>query len=87
MDKKMENLTNEMFEEIKSLPDGTEISTAQILKKLYPNLELSTEDLFKIEREVIAKSEVEGILLDKSKYDGAFVGLPFSIPFVKNTKK
>lgn len=87
MDKAIESLVNEIFEEIKSLPDGTEISTAQILKKIYPNIELSTKDLLKIEMEVITKSELEGIILDKSKYDDTFVGLPFNIPFVKNTKK
>lgn len=87
MDKTVEELVNEIFEEIKRLPDGTEISTAQILDKLYPDIELSTEDLFKIEKEVRKKSELEGIILDKSKYDGAFVGLPFNIPFIKNTKK
>ena len=87
MDITVEKLVNEIFEEITKLLDGTEISTAQILKKLYPNFELSTEDLFKIEMEVRKKSELEGIVLDKSKYDGQFVGLPFNIPFVKSTKK
>lgn len=72
-----------VFEEIKKSSNGTETSISELLKKSFPNLDFSIEDKFKIEIMVREKAEAENIILDKSKYEGALVGLPFNIPFVK----
>ena len=86
MDYNMNEVITTILEEVKKLPDGTETSTFQLLQKLFPDLDISTKDLFEIEKMVIEYAEADGIILDKSKYDGATVGLPFHIAFVKRMK-
>lgn len=79
----IDKIVNNIFNEIKELSDETEISISELIKKLNLSLDFSTEDMFEIEKKVREKAETEGIILDKSKYDGTVVGLPFNIPFVK----
>ncbi len=79
----IEKIVNNIFNEIKGLSDETEISISELIKKLNLSLDFSTEDMFEIEKKVREKAETEGIVLDKSKYDGAVVGFSFNIPFVK----
>ena len=76
-----------VIDKIKELPEGTETSISCIISKIFMDNKLSTNDLFKINRDVINKVELENIVLDYSKYNNQEVGLPFNIPFIKKLKK
>lgn len=66
---------------IDELPKGTEISISQILGNHLEDYERT--ELFKINQDVINICREKGINLNFDKYKDRVVGLPYSIPFIK----
>ena len=66
---------------IDELSKGTEISISQILGNHLEDYE--TKELFKINQDVINVCREKGINLNFDKYKDRVVGLPYSIPFIK----
>ena len=72
-----------MLERIRELPDGTAITTAQLLDSLsYNNDRDLRRHLLKLHFELLKATEAEGINLDMSSHDGKIEGLPYNLDFV-----
>ena len=74
-----------VVKKIIDLPDGSETSISKLVdnEETFHNIEL----MFKISEMVYSVCEKINIILDKSKYEGMYLGLPFNIQFVKVSKK
>lgn len=95
----IDNIVNKIIAKIKMLPDGTEISTSQLMHDLSiinkydrdravyigDDFELTVKDMFLINDEVVKKVVNEKVIMDFSKYKDQMVGLPFNIPFIKKS--
>lgn len=90
----VKDLLSRMFDKIKELPIGTEISTSELLSLIsnkhsyedgnyvYDELILDTCDMFSIDYELKTESTKYGIVLDTSIHDGEVLGMPFNIGFL-----
>ena len=99
MDLDLNVIAQSLLEKIKTLPDGTEISTSQLVDSIYAyqtytdgiykyeGMSLNTEDYFELDRLLYELAKQEDIQLDSSKYAGIPLGLPFNIGFVIRHKK
>ena len=95
----MERIVKEIVDYLLTLPEGTEVSTGQVIEKLYGNNYLNSEgydiygkryyfdDFFKIDNRVYALAKKRGLILDGSKYEGTVTGLPFDVPYVLRRKR
>lgn len=81
----IEDIVNKLIIELNKLPNGTEISTSQLLGN-FDNNNYSIHDLFEIQTMFIKKCNEQNIELDYSKYKDSFGGLPFNTPFIKKSK-
>ncbi len=97
MTKEMADIVEHIVDYLKSLPDGTEISTSEAVEYLYNQkmcefeciingYELSFEDYFILDSGVIRKASKCGLMLDQSKYDGMVGGLHYKIPYIITRK-
>jgi len=85
MDKTLvEETVIKVVELIKTLPSGTETTTAiltgEVLGKEFVNNE--PIELMEINQRVFEECEKINITLDNSKYNDSIVGLPYNIPFI-----
>ena len=73
----------DMIGSIRELPDGTRITTAQLLNSLcYNNDRDLQRHLMEIHYELLQAAKAEGITLDMSSHDGKTEGLPYNLDFV-----
>ena len=84
----LQSIVSGLVEELRELPDQTELSTRQLLYRAgYADEKLSFEDLFDIDYALMKAARKAHIILDGSKHDGVPEGVPFMLDFiVKNTK-
>ena len=99
MDLDLNVIAQSLLEKIKTLPDGTEISTSELMDSVYTyssyadgvysygDFSCDTKDYFKIHSLLRQKAKENGIELDSSRYAGMALGLPFHIGFVIRRKK
>ena len=99
MDLDLNVIAQSLLEKIKTLPDGTEISTSELMDSVYTyssyadgvysygDFSCDTKDYFKIHSLLRQKAKENGIELDSSRYAGMALGLPFHIGFVIRCKK
>ncbi|MDO5440318.1 MAG: hypothetical protein Q4F12_02135 [Erysipelotrichaceae bacterium] len=85
MDKTLvEETVIKVVELIKTLPSGTETTTAiltgEVLGKEFVNNE--PIELMEINQRVFEECEKINITLDNSEYNDSIVGLPYNIPFI-----
>ena len=83
--------TNEIVDvligKIKTLPNGTEITTSQLVKLCGLESECNSDGffepmgLFEIHDALFKAAEKEYVQLDMSKHDGKVEGLPFNLDF------
>lgn len=71
---------------IRNMKIGESNSIGAIVKNVF-NKELNVDELFDIQDIVMQKCEEQGIICDYSKNEGAIVGLPFNINFIKKDKR
>ena len=77
-----EQIVAKLLAKLKSLPKGTEISTAALFSSVYPGESLDTWDFFELDQVLKERSKKVGLFFDSSKYWQMCVGLPFNIPFI-----
>ena len=84
----LQSIVSELVEELRELPDQTELSTRQLMDRAgYMDEELSNEDLMDIDYALRQAARKAHIILDSSKHDGIPEGLPFNLDYiVKNAK-
>ena len=85
MDKTLvEETVIKVVELIKTLPNGTETTTAiltgEVLGKEFVNNE--PIELMEINQRIFEECEKINITLDNSEYNDSIVGLPYNIPFI-----
>lgn len=68
-----------MIAKLKTLPNGTEITTWQLLKLC--GFTSDEDDLFGIHAALFDAAKKERITLDMSKHDNKVEGLPFNLDF------
>ena len=73
---------------LKELPDGTEITTSQLMKiaGLLPR-DSRSQDLMEIHFALFDAVENEPIILDMSKHENKFEGLPYNLDYMVIHKK
>lgn len=72
-----------IVKKIIDLPFGVETSISLLVDDKYLN---NHKIMFRINENVNIVCNKIGIVLDRSKHDNEFIGLPFIIPFVKKQK-
>lgn len=80
MDKNL--VIEKIVDYIKNMKFG-ESSSIRTICNSVSNEKYDFEELFDIQEIVIKRCEEQGIICDYSKYDGAIVGLPYDLDFVK----
>lgn len=83
---------------LNELPEGTEVSTSQVLEMLYGKwnftereydygeVAFSFEEYFDVHYQIQKQAKKAGLLLDNSPWDGMATGLPFHCPFIVRRK-
>lgn len=88
IDKKnlIEEIANKVVNKIDELEYNTEISNSELWKDLINPNEMDFDELFELNNRIIDLCENKEYMLNFDKYEGADVGLPYSIPFIKEKK-
>lgn len=80
-DEKLDEIAEKMIVFLKKQENGYDTTTAIMAREMgYPDL--SFEDLMNLNMKVFELAEKNGIVLDMSKHEGLFEGLPFNLDFV-----
>ena len=80
-DEKLDEIAEKMIAFLRKQEDGYDTTTGIMAHVMgYPDL--SMEDLMDLNMKVFALAEKNGIVLDMSKHEGLFEGLPFNLDFV-----
>ena len=84
----IKELAEKMLDKLRGMPDGTEITSWQILKTsgIDPD-ELEDRDLFDFHAALFRVAKANHITLDMSKHAGLVEGLPWNLDFVVRNKK
>ncbi len=67
---------------IKSLPEGTEVTTFEIAKELLDKKWEDMDYLFELDYKVRSSAWRKGLVLDSTKYDDMETGLPYHVGYV-----
>lgn len=78
----MEEIINIVYEKIKSLEAGTEVTIFQLIPKEARD-KYTIQQLFEVTSKVFMKCKDNNISLNHDKYKDKEVGLPYYIPFIK----
>lgn len=74
------NIINNVINEIINMKDGNSSTIRDLIK-----VNLTIPELFEVQEAVVKELKKHNIMLDYSKHDGKFEGLPFNLEFVKRT--
>ena len=87
--KENKQIVEDMMKILKELPEGTFITSYQLMTDAGYDVDTKTDDsiLSDIHFALFEEAEKEGVVLDMSKHDGKFEGLPYVLDFeVKHPK-
>ncbi len=81
-------MAEDLVEELREMPDGTEITSWQLLKVGgYDPQELDFSELIDYHQYLFRIARANHITLDMSKHEGKVEGLPYNLDFVVRNKK
>ena len=81
-DREMEHITRKLVDELKKLPNGTEITTCGLIERAGMDTEsFDVGELMDISQEISIKARTQGIYLDWSKSFRILERLPFVLEF------
>lgn len=81
-------IAEDLVEELREMPDGTEITSCQLLKVGgYDPQEFEFFDLMDYHQYLFRAARANHITLDMSKHENKVEGLPFNLDFVVRNKK
>lgn len=81
-DREMERITGKLVDELKKLPNGTEITTCGLIERAGMDTEsFDVGELMDISQEISIKARTQGIYLDWSKSFRILERLPFVLEF------
>jgi len=95
---KYQSVVDAIVAKLKELPDGTEISTSQVVEMIYGKMNFtdreydygsvafSFEEYFDVDYQVRRQAKRNGLLLDDSPWEGMATGLPFYCPYILKHK-
>ena len=96
---KINDIANEVVKYLLTLPEGTEISTTAAMAKVYCSecmkgtefiIEgkiISDSELFDVDNKIHTVAKKNGLILDRSRFDGMDVGLPYNLAYIIKHKK
>ena len=79
----IDEIIDKIINKINNLDSGTEISMSELWQNEIKRYKLEFNDLFDMNEKILDICEEKNIKLNFDKYDGACVGLPYDIPFIK----
>lgn len=80
---RIKEIINKVAYKIEELDKGTEITVSELWKDEIKNYKFEFDDLFDMNGKILDICKKKNIKLNFDKYDGACVGLPYDIPFIK----
>ena len=81
-DREMERITGKLVDELKKLPNGTEITTCGLIERAGMDTDsFDVGELMDISQEISIKARTQGIYLDWSKSFRILERLPFVLEF------
>ena len=84
----LRHIAEYLVEELREMPDGTEITSGQLLKVGgYDPQEFEFSDLMDYHQYLFRAAKASHITLDMSKHENKVEGLPFNLDFVVHNKK
>lgn len=87
MDKEiLEKIANKIVKKIDEFEYNTEVSNSVLWKEEIAKNKIEFNDLFELDDKIIKKCENKNYNLNFGKYEGAYIGLPWDIPFIKEEK-
>ena len=93
MNPQIKEIAKSIVDYLKTLPDGTEISTSEAYKHLfkkdihYLEDQYGFESMFQLNSEVRRLASRKRLKLDDSGYDDMETGLLFNIPYIVTRKR
>ena len=84
----LRHIAEDLIDELRELPDGTEITSWQLLKLGgYDPEEYSEEDLVEYHQYLLKTAKANHITLDMSKHEFRLEGLPYNLDFIVRNRK
>lgn len=81
-------IISELIEELRELPDQTELTTWQLIDRAgYADEKFSNEDLMDIDYALRQAARKAHITLDGSRHDGLVEGLPYNLDYIVRNAK
>lgn len=80
---RIKEIINKIVSKIDKLDSDTEIAMSELWKDEIKRYKFEFDDLFDMNEKILDICEEKNIKLNFDKYDGACVGLPYDIPFIK----
>ena len=83
---KQENINaiiGKIVDKIDKLDKGTEIAMSEVWKDEIKRYKLEFEDLLDMDEKILDICEEKNIKLNFDEYYGAYVGMPYDVPFIK----
>jgi secreted Zn-dependent insulinase-like peptidase len=82
----LEEIANKIINKIDKLEYNTEISNSMLWKEEICENKIEFDDLFELNNKIIEACERKDYNLNFDRYKGAYVGLPWEIPFIKEKR-
>lgn len=76
-------IINKVVYKINNLDTGTEITMSELWREEIKRYNFEFNDLFDMNEKILEICEEKNIRLNFDRYEGAYVGLPYDIPFTK----
>lgn len=84
----LRTVVEDLVDELRELPDGVEVTSAQLLKRIgYDSAEMTPGELYDYHDALFREAEENHITLDMSKHDNKLEGLPWNLDFAVRNKK
>lgn len=84
----LRHIAEDLIEDLREMPDGAEITSAQLLEAGGYNLnEFEFTDLMEYHQALFRAAKANRITLDMSKHEGMIEGLPFNLEFVVRNQR
>lgn len=84
----LRHIAEDLVDELRELPDGYEITSAQLLSKVgYHPDDMEFEELFDFHNALSRAAKANHITLDMSKHENKVEGLPWNLDFAVRNKK
>ena len=79
-------IVKNLVKELRECPEGTRISTAELLRRAGREEDIDSIDLIAIHNELVEAAKVDNIILDMSEHDCRVEGLSYNLEYIVHNK-